>query len=121
MGTSSRLRREPDDRGPFDSSVPTTRRDRDESRRVAPSYPATNAAGGLMKFANVWAVPDGHVASGRVPGYAGAVRVRGETESHAGGRMAVEPDRAPMRDDTLFRIASLTKPLAGALTLALVE
>jgi CubicO group peptidase (beta-lactamase class C family) len=35
--------------------------------------------------------------------------------------MAIEPDSPPMREDTLFRIASVTKPIGGALTLALVE
>ena len=34
--------------------------------------------------------------------------------------MAVDGS-APMRDDTLFRIASVTKPIGGALTLALVQ
>jgi CubicO group peptidase (beta-lactamase class C family) len=68
----------------------------------------------------VWQVQDAQVASGRIPGYVGAVRIGAQVEVRAGGRMAVEPESAPMRDDTLFRIASLTKPIGGTLTLSLV-
>jgi CubicO group peptidase (beta-lactamase class C family) len=74
-----------------------------------------------MSFDEIWGVADERVASGRVPGYVGAVRVRGHAEIHAAGRTAVDPDSPPMATDTLFRIASLTKPMGGALTLRLVE
>ena len=74
-----------------------------------------------MSFDDIWRVADARVASGRVPGYVGAVRVRGHVEIHAAGRTAVEPDSPPMRTDTLFRIASITKPMGGVLTLSLVE
>src|SRR3954469_5031086 len=74
-----------------------------------------------MSFDDIWKVPDAHVESGRIPGYGAAVRVGGRTEVRAGGRIAVEPDSPPMREDTLFRIASVTKPIGGALALALVE
>src|SRR3954447_20906678 len=74
-----------------------------------------------MSFDQIWETQDAHVASGRIPGYVAAVRIGGRTEVHAGGRVAVEPDSPPMREDTLFRIASVTKPIGGALTLALVE
>jgi CubicO group peptidase (beta-lactamase class C family) len=74
-----------------------------------------------MGFEHVWETQDAHVDSGRIPGYVAAVRIGGRTELRAGGRMAIEPDSPPMRDDTLFRIASVTKPIGGALTFALVE
>src|SRR5262249_35931951 len=48
-------------------------------------------------------------------------RIGGETEIRPGGRTAVEPDSAPMQEDTLFRIASVTKPIGGALALSLVQ
>jgi CubicO group peptidase (beta-lactamase class C family) len=69
----------------------------------------------------VWEVLDGRVASGMIPGYAAGVRIGDRTEIHMGGRRAVEPDSPPMTEDTLFRIASITKPMGAALTLSLVE
>ncbi|MDA0171025.1 beta-lactamase family protein [Solirubrobacter taibaiensis] len=69
-----------------------------------------------MSFDDIW-----RVADARRPGYVAAVRVRGHVEIHAAGRTAVEPDSPPMRTDTLFRIASITKPMGGVLTLSLVE
>jgi CubicO group peptidase (beta-lactamase class C family) len=68
---------------------------------------------------HVWELLDGQVADGRFPGYVAALRVRGETTVRAGGRAAF--DGPAMREDTLFRIASLTKPMGGALTLSLVR
>jgi CubicO group peptidase (beta-lactamase class C family) len=72
------------------------------------------------KSNGIWQLQEAQVASGRIPGYAAAVRIGGQVEVRAGGRMAFEPDSSPMSDDTLFRIASLTKPIGGALTLSLV-
>jgi CubicO group peptidase (beta-lactamase class C family) len=69
----------------------------------------------------VWELLDGQVADGRVPGYVAALRVRGRTTIRAHGRTALDEDAPPMRDDTLFRIASITKPMGGALTLTLVR
>lgn len=69
----------------------------------------------------IWRLPDGQVAAGRIPGYAAAVRAGGRTAIRAGGRMAAEPGSKPMREDTLFRIASLTKPVGGALALSMVQ
>lgn len=69
----------------------------------------------------VWELLDGQVAGDRMPGYVAAVRIRGEVASRAHGRTAIEDLAPPMRDDTLFRIASITKPIGGALTLTLVR
>ena len=69
----------------------------------------------------VWAAQDARVSSGHVPGYVAAIRIAGKTHVHAGGRRAMEPDAAPMDEDTLFRIASISKPIAGALTLTCVH
>jgi CubicO group peptidase (beta-lactamase class C family) len=74
-----------------------------------------------VTFERIWEVPDAHVASGRIPGYVGAVRIGGEVELRSGGRKALDPGAGPMRPDTLFRIASLTKPIGAALTLSLVQ
>jgi len=72
-------------------------------------------------LAPIWAMLDAHVAAGRYPGYVSAVRVRGVTDVHAAGRTAIEADSSPMRRDTLFRIASITKPMGASLALGLVE
>jgi CubicO group peptidase (beta-lactamase class C family) len=73
------------------------------------------------RFEDIWRLPDTHVTSGRIPGYVAAVRTRGETAVRATGTMAVGAGAAPMREDTRFRIASVTKPIGGALTLSLVQ
>lgn len=69
----------------------------------------------------VWQELDGQVASGRTPGYVAAIRIRGEVHVRAAGTASLAPDSARMGDDTLFRIASITKPMAGALTLSFVQ
>ena len=69
----------------------------------------------------VWQVLDTQLEAGRFPGYVAAVRIRGTEHVHAGGRTALEPASPPMRDDTQFRIASITKPVGAALTLTLVR
>jgi CubicO group peptidase (beta-lactamase class C family) len=63
---------------------------------------------------------DRRVEEGRFPGYVAAVRHSGVTAVLAGGRRHVDDDR-PMTADTQFRLASVSKPFAGVLTLQLVE
>jgi CubicO group peptidase (beta-lactamase class C family) len=74
-----------------------------------------------VAFGPIWEALDAQVASGRMPGYAAGVRIGGRVEVRAGGRTAVDADNAPMAEDTLFRIASVVKPMGGALTLSLVQ
>ncbi len=62
----------------------------------------------------------GHVARGEVPGLVTLVSRRGETHVEALGMKAIGGGD-PMRRDTIFRIASLTKPIAAAAALILVE
>lgn len=59
------------------------------------------------------------VASGWCPGLVAGVRRRGETEVFATGALSFG-DGAPMLDGTPFRIASLSKPIGGALALSMV-
>ena len=59
------------------------------------------------------------VARGDAPGVVAAVGRGGETRIAAAGAMAV--GGPPMRPDTLFRIASITKPVTAAVVLGLVE
>ncbi|MGY1857677.1 serine hydrolase domain-containing protein [Modestobacter sp. SYSU DS0290] len=74
----------------------------------------------LSRFVSLWSVLEQRVADGRVPGYAAAVRYRGVTEVRTGGCL-VRGGGDPVTPDSLFRLASLSKPYAGALTLALAE
>jgi CubicO group peptidase (beta-lactamase class C family) len=72
------------------------------------------------RLAPVRELLDAQVAEGRVPGYVAAVRAGGTTTVLAGGSTAVAGG-GPMTAGTQFRIASVTKLVAGALTLALAE
>jgi len=60
-----------------------------------------------------------HVAAGDMPGIVALASRRGEVQVEAIGAQAF--DGPPMRRDTIFRIASMTKPLVAAATLILVE
>lgn len=62
----------------------------------------------------------GHVSSGAVPGLVALVALRGEVHVDVlGAKAAGGAD--PVRRDTLFRISSMTKPIAAAAAMALVE
>ncbi|RBP36144.1 CubicO group peptidase (beta-lactamase class C family) [Roseimicrobium gellanilyticum] len=60
------------------------------------------------------------VESGRLPGLVAAVSRHGELHVEAFGTQDVEGTR-PMQRDTIFRIASLTKPIAATAAMMLVE
>ena len=62
----------------------------------------------------------GHVERGEVPGLVTLVSRRGEVHVDAIGMKAVGGSD-PMRRDTIFRIASMTKPITAAATMILVE
>jgi len=60
-----------------------------------------------------------HVERGEVPGLVTLVARRGEVHADAIGAKTIGGD--PMRRDTIFRISSLTKPIASAAAMVLVE
>lgn len=60
-----------------------------------------------------------HVVRGEVPGLVALVSRRGEVRVEALGAQAV--DGPPVRRDTIFRIASMTKPVVAVAALILVE
>src|SRR4051812_50090912 len=72
----------------------------------------------LSRFVTVWSMLQGEVARGRLPGFAAAVRYRGDVEVHTGGCLELG-GTAPGRPGSLFRLASVSKPFAGGLTLSL--
>ncbi|MCR8842379.1 beta-lactamase family protein [Paenibacillus sp. SC116] len=61
-----------------------------------------------------------HVERGALPGVVYAVSRKGETHVEAIGKMEVAGDH-PMTRDAIFRLASLTKPVAAVAALILVE
>src|SRR5437879_5901680 len=80
------------------------------------------STGGLStaRLGRMHDVMAGYVERGDVPGLVTLVSRRGEVHVDALGTTAVG-GRDPMRRDTIFRIASLTKPITAAATLILVE
>ncbi len=65
------------------------------------------------------AIAERHVASGHVPGLVALVASGGQAHVVAHGTLSI--GGAPVARDSLFRIASMTKPVTGAATMALVE
>jgi CubicO group peptidase (beta-lactamase class C family) len=80
------------------------------------------SSAGLSKarLARMHDVMLGHVARGDVPGLVTLVSRRGEVHVDAIG-MKAAGGRDPMRRDTIFRVASLTKPVTAAAAMILVE
>jgi CubicO group peptidase (beta-lactamase class C family) len=78
--------------------------------------------GGLsrQRLGRMHQVMAGHVEGGYVPGLVTLIDRRGEVHVDAIGALAFGGD-APMRRDTIFRIASLTKPVTAAAAMILVE
>jgi len=68
-----------------------------------------------VNFTAVEQAMDEAVARGVFPGVVVLVSVQGQTVFHrAAGLRSLEGERSPMRPDTIFDLASLTKPLATA-------
>jgi CubicO group peptidase (beta-lactamase class C family) len=64
---------------------------------------------------------DAGAERGVFPGAVLLVNVGGQVVfCHAAGLRAIEPERSPMREDTIFDLASLTKPLATAIAMMLM-
>jgi CubicO group peptidase (beta-lactamase class C family) len=70
-------------------------------------------------LANLGAVAAGHVAADRVPGLVALVASGDQVHVEVLGTLSV--GGPPVRRDSLFRIASVTKVITGAATLALIE
>ena len=80
------------------------------------------STGGLSKarLGRMHDVMAGYVERGEVPGLVTLVSRRGEVHVDAIGTKALGGSD-PMRRDTIFRIASMTKPITAAATMILVE
>jgi len=79
------------------------------------------AVGGFSRerLARLHHVLAAHVTAGDMPGIVALVSRRDETRVEAVGTQSF--GGVPMRRDTIFRIASMTKPVIAAATLLLVE
>ena len=62
----------------------------------------------------------GHVGNGRLPGLVALLSRRGVEHVDAIGTLAFD-SAAPMRRDTIFRVASVTKPITAVAAMILVE
>ncbi|MDQ3327249.1 MAG: beta-lactamase family protein, partial [Chloroflexota bacterium] len=71
----------------------------------------------LARMRNVMA---GQVTTGDVPGLVTLISRRGAIHADAIGMQATDSD-VPMRRDTIFRIASMTKPISAVAAMILVE
>src|SRR5213080_5250102 len=80
------------------------------------------STGGLSKArrGRMHDVMAGYVERGEVPGLVTLVSRRGEVHVDAIGMKAVGGSD-PMRRDTIFRIASMTKPITAVAAMILVE
>ena len=80
------------------------------------------SSGGIsgVWLARMLDVMAGHVESRVVPGIVTLVSRRGETHVDAIGTTTFDSDD-PMQRDTIFRIASVTKPIVAAAAMILVE
>jgi CubicO group peptidase (beta-lactamase class C family) len=78
--------------------------------------------GGLSKtrLGRMHEVMAGYVERGEMPGLVTLLCRRGEVHVDAIGKLSTG-GHDPMRHDTIFRIASMTKPVAAAAAMILVE
>jgi CubicO group peptidase (beta-lactamase class C family) len=93
------------------------------ARMNDPARPKRRAdLGGLSKprLARMHDVMARHVTSGRVSGLVTLISRHGETRVDAIGKMDFA-GASPMRRDTIFRLASMTKPVTAVAAMILVE
>ncbi len=72
------------------------------------------------RLARLRATMQAHIEGGRMPGLVALVSRDGDTHVEALGSLAFGAS-APMARDTIFRIASMTKPIVSVAALMLVE
>ena len=72
------------------------------------------------RLARMHAALERHVGSGRIPGLVALVHQRGREHVETIGAMDFDRN-APMRRDTIFRLASTTKPITAVGAMTLVE
>lgn len=88
---------------------------------AAACSPKRNAMFTTEGLAGVRAALERHVASGAMPGLVGLVSRGDETHAFSLGRMSRDAGAPAVARDTIFRIASMTKPLVAAAAMMLIE
>ena len=90
------------------------------NRAGATPLPAHRPGFSSARLARMRAAHQRHVESGQVPGLVALVWHRGREHVETLGTMGFDTN-APIRRDTLFRLASTTKPITAAAAMSLVE
>jgi CubicO group peptidase (beta-lactamase class C family) len=88
---------------------------------VQRSTTMTSAAFSQARLARMERVMRRHVEEGDIPGVVWAVHRNGETHFGAAGTFRLNGEGAPMARDTIFRVASIGKPITAAAAMMLVE
>ncbi|WP_018612582.1 serine hydrolase domain-containing protein [Segetibacter koreensis] len=84
------------------------------------SYEANNGNFSPMRVARMRAAMQRYIDNGWAPGIVTLVHHRGQEHVEVMGTMAFN-DNAPMKRDTIFRLASMTKPITAVAAMILVE
>ena len=90
------------------------------SNSAAPSARVHAGSWSPKRIARMHDIMSRHVESGRLPGLVTLVSRRGEAYVDAFGTLAFGSE-VPMRRDTIFRLASMTKPITAVAAMILVE
>ncbi|HSF23867.1 MAG TPA: serine hydrolase domain-containing protein, partial [Blastocatellia bacterium] len=90
---------------------------------VTPGRVASNDGTGLSpeRLARIGAVMNDHVAKGRIAGAIGLIARRGKVGYFETYGFQDKEARIAMREDTIFRMYSMTKPITGVAVLILYE
>lgn len=90
------------------------------AQTIRPQAPASACGFSRARLARMHCALERHVTGGQLPGLVALVYQRGREYVEALGTLAFD-SRAPMARDTIFRLASMTKPLTAVAAMVLVE
>jgi CubicO group peptidase (beta-lactamase class C family) len=95
--------------------------DHQDNRKTLTPIPTIDRAGfSQVRLARMQATLQRHLDEDRIPGLVALVHQRGREHVEAIGTQALDGN-APMRRDTIFRLASMTKPVTAVGAMILVE
>ena len=94
---------------------------RQDQGKTLTRLPTTDRGGfSQARLARMQAAMRRHLDGGQIPGLVALVHQRGREHVEAIGTLALDSN-APMRRDTIFRLASMTKPVTAVGAMILVE